>query len=574
MQNAPEILHRPAFTEIPEDSAGLEISGDDPCDDPDLGPGSGKTGFRLRIYPNIAQQHTLCSWFGASRWMYNSALFWMKQETRLWKPAYNAWPVDQNGDKLPGAPLFPQISTFQKNLKLWRNKDPKKRQPVPFVNREDGLTELRDMPWLVNAPLSVYTEAARDLKNAFSRSWNKNLQSGSPQYKEKPVQEHGQDFSGSCRIQLDARRSISKSGQKTDPAWLRAWSEGRLEIPGIAGVLEFKDSMDLPKDRPKMVTLSRDGTGVWFLSFALEVSHPDDVARRQERSRKTYPLPEIPKALGFDQNLGSENRLVDSEGTHYAFDTKLKSRKKRLKKLQRGLSRKTRGTARYLKAKKKVATCQGGVANKRDALCHGVAGEAVRVTTIVAMEDLNAKGMCEGQSRGFCLKLHDAAFGKLALIMERKCKKHGRVFLKCHRYDATSKQCSTDGCGYVNFDLKLSDREWVCPQCGTKHQRDTNAAQNILRHALNPEQAELERQAHKILLKQHQKAQAAAIKAASKTPRKTKKSKAVASKGQPNFPKGVGCSLSDVEGRVKNTPLGRNARATASTGPVRPLSTG
>jgi IS605 OrfB family transposase len=285
-------------------------------------------------------------------------------------------------------------------------------------------------------------------------------------------------------------------------------------------------------------------------------------------------LPEIPKALGFDQNLGSENRLVDSDGKHYAFDTELKARQKRLKKLQRGLSRKKRGTARYLKSKKKVAVCYGGVANKRDALCHGVAGEAVRVTTIVAMEDLNSKAMCEGKSRGFCVKLQDAAFGKMALIMERKCKKHGRVFLKCHRYDATSKQCSTDGCGHVNFDLTLSDREWVCPKCGTKHQRDTNAAKNILRHALDPEQAELERKAHQLLLKQHKKAQKAAEKAASKTPRQTKKSKAMVSKGQPDFPKGVGCSLSDVEGGSKTASLGRHARATASTGSARPLSTG
>ena len=571
MQNTDEILHLTAFQEIPEDGAGLDISEDESCDESGVAPEPGKTGFRLRIHPTRDQENTLRSWFGMSRWMYNSALFWMKQEIQIWKPAFNAWPVDQNGDKLPGAPFFPQISTFEKNLKLWRNKDPKKRQPVPFVSKEDGSTELRDMPWLMNAPLSVYTQAARDLKNAFSRSWNKKLQAGSPQYKEKPVQEHGQDFSGSCRIQLDARPG---KGYDTSPKWVQAWKDGRLEIPGISGVLEFRDSMDLPKDLPKMVTLSRDGTGVWFLSFALEVRNPDDVARRQARSIKTYPLPEIPKALGFDQNMGSENRLVDSDGKHYAFDTELKARQKRLKKLQRGLSRKKRGTARYLKAKKKVAVCYGGVANKRDALCHDVAGEAVRVTTIVAMEDLNVKGMCEGQSRGFCLKLQDAAFGKMALIMERKCKKHSRVFLKCHRYDATSKQCSTNGCGHVNFDLKLSDREWVCPKCGTKHQRDTNAAQNILRHALNPEQAELERKAHQLLLKQHQKAQKAAIKAASKTPRQTQKSKAMGLPGQTDFPKGVGCSLLDVEGRLKNTPLGRNARATASTGQDLPLSTG
>jgi putative transposase len=569
MQNTDEILHLPAFPETQEEGAGPDISEDEPCDEPDFG--LGKTGFRLRIYPTRDQENTIRSWFGMSRWMYNSALFWMKQEIALWKPAYNAWPVDQNGDKLPGAPFFPPLGTFQKNLKLWRNKDPKKRQPVPFVNREDGSVEFRDMPWLMNAPVSLYNNARIDLQNAFSRSWNKKLQSGSPQYKEKPVQEYGQDFSGSCRIRMDQRPG---KGYDTPPKWVQAWKEGRVEIPGISGFLEFKDSMDLPKDRPKMVTLSRDGTGAWFLSFSLEVSHPEDVAKRQERSRKTYPLPETPKALGFDQNLGSENRLVDSDGKHYAFDTKLKSRQKRLKKLQRGLSRKKRGTARYLKAKKKVATCQGGVANKRDALCHDVAGEAVRVTTIVAMEDLNSKAMCEGKSRGFCVKLQDAAFGQMALIMERKCKKHGRVFLKCHRYDATSKQCSTDGCGHVNFDLKLSDREWVCPKCGTKHQRDTNAAQNILRHALNPEQAELERKAHQLLLKQHKKAQKAALKAASKTPRQTKKSKARALPGQTDFPKGVGCSLSDVEGRVKNTSLGRHARATASTGPVRPLSTG
>lgn len=153
---------------------------------------------------------------------------------------------------------------------------------------------------------------------------------------------------------------------------------------------------------------------------------------------------------------------------------------KRLKKLQRKLSRKIKGSNKYLKLQKKIAKLHEKITNQRNDFLHKLSKRIVGDNQVVIVEDLNVKGLL--QNGNLSKHIADASWRKFITYLEYKAKLYSRKLIKINPFYPSSKLCSV--CGYKNENLKLSDRRWVCPNCGTEHDRDYNATLNLLREGL------------------------------------------------------------------------------------------
>ena len=179
--------------------------------------------------------------------------------------------------------------------------------------------------------------------------------------------------------------------------------------------------------------------------------------------------------VGID--LGIKDLAILSDGTQFDALKPLNASLKRLKFLQRSFDRKSKSSARREKARIKVARLNAKIAAQREDYLHKLTNFVTKKYGVIFLEDLNVGGMI----RNHCLARHiaDSSWGELRHQLEYKAKWRGRVLLRVDRFYASSQTCGN--CGFKNPAVKdLSVREWVCPECGHHHDRDANAAQNIL----------------------------------------------------------------------------------------------
>lgn len=205
--------------------------------------------------------------------------------------------------------------------------------------------------------------------------------------------------------------------------------------------------------------------GKWYVSITVAVEPPAPVAFDKQ-------------SVGID--LGVKTLATLSDGVEFENQKLLRAALQRLKALSRGLSRKQRGSGRWWKQKQKLGVFHQRIANRRADAIHKMTTTVARTYRIVGMEDLTVSGMV--RNRRLALSLADVAFGEIARQMGYKKEWFGGVLQKVGRFYASSKTCSD--CAHVNKDLKLADRQWTCASCGSLHERDWNAAQNIEEEAL------------------------------------------------------------------------------------------
>ena len=179
--------------------------------------------------------------------------------------------------------------------------------------------------------------------------------------------------------------------------------------------------------------------------------------------------------LGID--LGIKSLAVCSDGRTFDNPKNLRRSLDRLKLLQKRLSRKQKGSANRNKARIRVARLHEHIANCRKDNLHKITYALTHDSQVrtICMEDLNVKGMM--QNHHLAQAVGDASFGMFLTLLKYKCSWYGVNLIKINRFAPSSKTCGK--CGYVYKGLKLSERSWICPECGTHHDRDFNAACNI-----------------------------------------------------------------------------------------------
>jgi putative transposase len=259
------------------------------------------------------------------------------------------------------------------------------------------------------------------------------------------------------RSRKDRRQAV----RFTANAKFKILANGRLRLPKI-GDVAVRWSRDLPS-APSTVTVIRDAAGRYFASFVVETDPAADAAR----------FPATDAEAGID--LGLTSFAVLSDGTVIRSPKFLRRAERKLRRLQKSLSRKTPGSSNQEKARVKVARAHARVAGSRRDFHHKVSTAIIRDNQAVYVEDLCLKGLARGR---LAKSVHDAGLGAFVSMLEYKAKRYGRWFGKIGRWVPSTSPCS--GCGVNEGRKPLHVRQWTCRACGAVHDRDHNAAQNIL----------------------------------------------------------------------------------------------
>ncbi|MBQ0897092.1 transposase [Micromonospora sp. U56] len=254
------------------------------------------------------------------------------------------------------------------------------------------------------------------------------------------------------RSRKDNRQAI----RFTANARFKVLDNGRLRLPKI-GDVEVRWSRGLPSE-PSSVTVIRDAAGRYFASFVVQTADE--------------PLSPVESEVGID--LGLTHFAVLSDGTKVAAPKFLRRAARKLKRLQQDLSRKTKGSNNRKKAVVKVARAHAQVADTRRDWQHKLSTRIIRDNQAVYVEDLCVAGL--GRTR-LAKSVHDAGWSQFVGMLEYKATRYGRTFARVDRFFPSTRMCSD--CGRINDKMALDVRAWDCP-CASSHDRDVNAAMNVL----------------------------------------------------------------------------------------------
>ena len=216
-------------------------------------------------------------------------------------------------------------------------------------------------------------------------------------------------------------------------------------------------------DKIRSATISKTKSGNFFLSILIELPNEEVVKFKLTNEN-----------VGID--LGVKNFVITSDGEVFENKHFFKSQEQKIAKLQRQMSRKQKGSNNRNKVRIKLAKAFEKITNQKEHYIHSVVNELLTYYDIVFMEDLNVRGMLKNHK--LAKSIQEIGFYKFKSILTDKAFNNGKQVIFVDRFYPSSKTCSV--CGYINKELKLSDREWTCPDCGKKHDRDMNAAMNIL----------------------------------------------------------------------------------------------
>ncbi|WP_443041627.1 RNA-guided endonuclease InsQ/TnpB family protein [Streptomyces sp. B21-083] len=323
--------------------------------------------------------------------------------------------------------------------------------PKAAVLSQQLITRAKNTPersWLAEVSSVVLQQALRDVQAAYRNFFaslkgeRKGKRVGAPRFRSR------KDSRQAIRFTANARWKITGGG--------------RLSLPKI-GEVKVKWSRVLPVT-PSSVTVIVDAAGRYFASFVIDTDAETNLARWTE------PDPEA--AIGID--LGLTHFAVLSDGTKIDSPRFLRRAEKKLKKAQRELSRKRKGSKNREKARLKVARAHAAVADARNEFHHQLSTTLIRENQAVAVEDLAVSGLARTR---LAKSVHDAGWAQFVGMLEYKAKRYGRTFVRIGRFEPTSQVCSA--CGHRDGPKPLQVREWTCPACSTVHDRDHNAAINV-----------------------------------------------------------------------------------------------
>jgi putative transposase len=309
---------------------------------------------------------------------------------------------------------------------------------VSYTDTSKALTKLKrdeDHEWLKEPSSVALQQSLRNLESAFQNFFDG--RAGYPNFKRK----HGKQ---TARFASNAFTLYGKS----------------LSVAKVPGTLNVRWSRDLSDScNVTSVTLTKDSAGRYFVSLTC--------------TEEKEPLPQTSKTVGVD--LGITDVVVTSGGFKSGNPKHLEQSLYRLKKAQRRLSRKEKGSQNWKKQKRRVAKIHAQIADKRSDFLHKLSRKLVDENQVICLETLAVKNM--QQNRSLARSIGDTGWSALVRQVEYKAEWTGRTVVKIDRWFPSTKRCSA--CGHVGGKKPLDVREWTCKECGTCHDRDVNAAKNI-----------------------------------------------------------------------------------------------
>ena len=312
-----------------------------------------------------------------------------------------------------------------------------------FVHHE--LLKDDNFVWLREQNTKVLKQAVNDMLSAYKNFFEQHT--GYPRFKSK------KDNKQSCRFELGA---ISKRNVYTDY---------KLSLANIRNVKfkcnkKYAEYLQKHKENIRQATLTKLPCGEYYLSVLVD-------------GDLTHKVKESHHIIGID--LGVKDFIVTSDGEVFENLHFNKNKSNKIKRLQKQLSRKQNGSNNRNKARIKLAKAYKRITDKKQYYLHQVSNTLINENQVICMEDLNVKGMLRNHK--LAGSIQELNFGEFRRMLEYKANWYGRKLVFVDRFYPSSKTCNH--CGYVNKKLKLSDRQWVCPDCGKIIERDYNAALNI-----------------------------------------------------------------------------------------------
>ena len=312
-----------------------------------------------------------------------------------------------------------------------------------FVHHE--LLKDDNFIWLREQNTKVLKQAVNDMLSAYNNFFTQH--NGFPKFKSK------RDNKQSCRFELGA---ISKRNNYTTY---------KLSLANIRNVKfkcnkKYTEYLQKHKENIRQATLTKLPCGEYYLSILVD----GDLTHKVKESHHT---------IGVD--LGVKDFIVTSDNEVFDNLHFNKNKRNKIKRLQKQLSRKQNGSNNRSKTRIKLAKIYKRITDKKQYYLHQVSNTIINENQVICMEDLNVSGMLKNHK--LAGSIQELNFSEFKRMLEYKANWYGRKLVFVDRFYPSSKTCNH--CGYVNKKLKLSDRQWVCPNCGEIIERDYNAALNI-----------------------------------------------------------------------------------------------